>query len=131
MVLAYYGIEQDEVTLTMLCGTNLFGTAARQISSVAQQLGLAARYAYFETLAAITEALANRIPVLVAVDVGELYEREEFKHQRHMIVVVEVTETTVRFHDPLMQANSTVTLDLFERAWEAAKKEVIAIWRET
>jgi ABC-type bacteriocin/lantibiotic exporter with double-glycine peptidase domain len=130
MVLAYYGIEQDEVTLTMLCGTNVFGTSARQIVGVAQHFGPEARLTFFETLATLTAVLAEGIPVLAAIDAGEMYEREEFKHSRHMIVVLAVNATSVRCHDPIMGENVTVTLEAFERAWGAAKREVIRIWRK-
>lgn len=129
MVLAFYRINQDEVTLSIMCQTNLFGTAARDIARVANQLGLEARTAYFEQLSTIRESLADQNPVLTVVDLGQLYEREEYKHARHMVVVSEIADKLIRFHDPLMGANMSLDTALFERAWNAAKGEAIFIWQ--
>lgn len=131
MVLAFHRISQDEITLTRLCRTNIFGTTARDMVNAAQQFGLVARTVYFEHLTTIIENLDAKIPAIVAVDIGELYEREEFKHSRHMVVVSGIADQIVHFHDPLNGPNISVSSGIFERAWDAAKREVIFIWRET
>jgi len=44
MVLAYWGYETDEVSLSMLCGTTVFGTSGNQLVQAAQRLGFECEY---------------------------------------------------------------------------------------
>ncbi len=52
MVLAYWGYVTDEISLSMLCGTDMFGTSAKQILSAAQRLGFQCEYKFKGGLAA-------------------------------------------------------------------------------
>lgn len=53
MVLAYWGYETDEVSLSMLCGTNIFGTSAKQLVSAAHRLGFESEYRFHSQLVQI------------------------------------------------------------------------------
>lgn len=129
MVLAYYGIEQDEVTLTMLCHTNLFGTAAREMVQVVKGLGLQAQLNYFEPYSTLVAHLDAQRCVIVAVDAGELHAVNEYKHQRHMVTLVGASESHIRLHDPLFGSDLAIQVATFQNAWTAAKQEMIAVWQ--
>lgn len=72
MVLAYWGYETDEVSLSMLCGTDLFGTSAKQIVGAAQRLGFQCEYKFKRPYSALALALRNGVPPIVSVDAAIL-----------------------------------------------------------
>lgn len=129
MVLAYYGIEQDEVTLTMLCRTNVFGTSLDAITTAATQLGLNAEWIHAERLSDAMNLLTQETLLIAHVDAVRLYQLDKDITVGHLIVLLAVQETAIYFHDPEAGADRSVALADFEAAWSKFEKGMVAIWR--
>lgn len=128
MVLAYWGYETDEVSLSMLCGTDILGTSAKQVVTAAQRLGFESEYASEYRYSALTRILDQSIPPIIAIDAGLLYMQSKRLHAKHDIVLLEATSALVTFHDPEVGAYLTVTPTHFKDAWSQFQNEVILIW---
>lgn len=128
MVLAYYGHETDEVSLTMLCGTNVFGTGLSDLTNAARQLGFRAEYTHCESLADLTDALARSIPPIAMVDAAKLYHVGEITPLGHLVVVIGASVSEIVYHDPLIDRELRVTTEIFLRAWEVFARGVVLIW---
>ncbi len=129
MVLAYYGHETDEVSLTMLCGTNVFGTSLSEIAGAARQLGFNASAAGSVGIATLQEAIDQAIPPIVLIDAGILTGKDDLRGFKHMIVIVGLDAMSVSYHDPQFGESRSVSVELFGEAWEAMRKGVVKIWR--
>jgi len=128
MVLAYYGHEADEVSLTMLCRTTVFGTSAKQAVMAARHLRFQARQAFFADEATLLVALADGIPPIVLVDADLLIGRDTSRRLRHMIVLLALDTTQVVYHDAEAGASQCIARQQFMRAWGAARRGVVLIW---
>lgn len=128
MVLAYYGHEADEVSLTVLCGTNVFGTGLSDLANAAQQLGLRAEHTHCESLAEITDALARNIPPIAMVDAVKLYNMGDAAPLGHVVVVIAASALETVYHDPLTGSGLSAPTEIFLRAWEAFARGVVLIW---
>lgn len=128
MVLAYYGIEQDEVTLTMLCRTTLFGTSARNIEQAALQFKLQVDYKYEATPEDLTSGLQRGVPAICFVDLSVLFDEGD-KVGVHAVVVCELKENEITYHDPKQGSNQKAQVEKFMGAWQGLKGELISIWR--
>jgi len=128
MVLAYWGYETDEVSLSMLCGTNLFGTSADQLVEAAQRLGFEGMNKLRGQYSFLTQLLKEKVPPIVAVDAAILHGKHERIYTKHDIVLLEITRREVVYHDSDVGQNLSVLPDLFQEAWQRARNEVILIW---
>lgn len=128
MVLAYWGYETDEVSLAMLCGTDMFGTSAKQIMSAAQRLTFKCEYKFKRPYSSLTQALRNAIPPIVSVDAAILYQLRQPTYTKHNVVLLETTRSKSVYHDPEVDSNLSVLPAVFKEAWQRAKSEVILIW---
>lgn len=128
MVLAYYGHETDEVSLTMLCGTNVFGTGLSDLVNATQQLGFRAEHTYCESLAELTDALARSIPPIAMVDAVKLYNMSETAPLGHIVVVIAASALEIVYHDPLIDSGLSVSTEIFLRAWEVFARGMVLIW---
>jgi len=128
MVLAYWGHETDEVSLSIRCNTTVFGTAAKQVVDAARHLGFDGEYQFKCKFSALRRIVQNDIPPIVAVDPNLLYELPQRIYAKHVIVVIEIAQNQVIFHDPDVGNNLTVEPALFKRAWAASQNEVISVW---
>ncbi len=128
MVLACYGIEQDEVTLTMMCRTTLFGTSARNIEHAALQFKLQVEYKYEATREDFTNALQRDVPAICFVDLSVLFDEEE-KVGVHAVVVCQMTGDEITYHDPKQGSSQKASVEKFMGAWQGLKGELISIWR--
>jgi len=128
MVLAYWGHESDEVSLSMLCGTDIFGTSATQIANAARRLGFESEYASKYRFSALIRALRKGIPPIVAIAPDSLYLHSQRIHSKHAVVVLEIKRSSVVFHDPEIGSYRTVTPAPFKEAWLRFQNEVIFIW---
>ena len=131
MVLAYYGHEADEVSLAMLCRTNVFGTRAKAIVEAIQELGFEGDYTFGQDFSVLTEALSKSRPPIVTIDAGIVHQRPEWAGYKHMIVIIHANDVTVTFHDPQVGSMLISRTELFLEAWKAKEKEVILIWPST
>ncbi len=129
MVLAYWGHEADEVTLSMLCGTDVFGTSAKQIIKAAQSLGFEAEYRFNSRYSDLQKALKNGIPPIVAVNPNTLQQRAIRLQARHDIVLLSIAKNRILYHDPEVGQDLFVLPAVFKEAWNDAQNEVILIWR--
>lgn len=130
MVLAYYGIQQDEVTLTMLCGTDVSGTALEDIANVARRFKLSAERSRLENLTEAQGWLARGIPFIADVDAVSLYEQEDPVPAGHLVVVIQVDEQVI-FHDPERGAIQKVERKNFDAAWQKYRRGAVLIWQAT
>lgn len=128
MVLAYWGFEIDEISLSIQCGTTVFGTAAKQVVTAAQHLGFDSEYQFQSKFSILRRILRNEIPPIVAIDPNLLYELPQRIYAKHVIVVIEITKSQVIFHDSNVGNNLTVDPALFKKAWSASQNEVILVW---
>lgn len=128
MVLAYWGYETDEVSLSMLCGTDMFGTSAKQIMSAAQHLGFKCEYKFKRPYSSLKWVLRNAIPPIVSVDAAILYQLRQPTYTKHNLVLLETTRSKIVYHDPEVDSSLSVLPAVFKEAWQRAKSEVILIW---
>ncbi len=128
MVLAYWGYETDEVSLTILCGTDVFGTSARHMMKAAQNLEFECEYRFKASYSALGAALSKRIPPIVAVNPNILHARPQRLYARHDIVLLDITRSGILYHDPEAGASLSVSPAIFKEAWQQAQKEVILVW---
>jgi hypothetical protein len=128
MVLAYWGYETDEVSLSMLCGTTIFGTSADRLIEVAQRFGFDGSGKRKNEYSILAGALKESIPPIVAVDPAILYERQESIYTKHDIVLLEITSRRVAYHDPAIGQNLLILPAKFKEAWQRTQNEVILIW---
>lgn len=128
MVLAYYGIEQDEVTLTMMCNTDLSGTALEDMVSVAQHFRLSAKRSRLTGYDELEQNLEDGIAVIAHVDATNLYEQSDAAPLGHLVVVLSVNEIII-VHDPAKGAEQRIPRVLFENAWNTFRKGVVKVWK--
>lgn len=128
MILAYWGYEADEVSLSMLCGTNVFGTSAEQLVEAAQRLGFEGYCKLWNEYSLLSEALKEKAPPIVAVDAAVLHGKQQRIYTKHDIILLEIIARRVVYHDSDVGQNLFVSSDLFEEAWQRARNEVILIW---
>jgi len=100
MILEYFGLKQDEVSLTMLYVTTLAGTGLAQIAEAAQRLGFKAEWKRSAKLSDLTKALKLGIPVTAMVDARLLHRTEMPIPIGHMIFIFALEAGTVFYHDP-------------------------------
>jgi hypothetical protein len=128
MVLAYWGYVTDEVSLSMLCGTNLFGTSADQIVEAAQRLRFEGYCKLWNKYSFLPQALKENVPPIVAVDATILYGKQKRIYTKHDIVLLEIIPSRVVYHDSDVGQNLSASPALFKEAWRRARNEVILIW---
>ncbi|MEK7728099.1 MAG: cysteine peptidase family C39 domain-containing protein [candidate division KSB1 bacterium] len=128
MVLAYWGHETDEVSLSMLCGTTVFGTSGMQIVNAAQRLGLEVEYPMESLYERLHLAVKEGVPPIVAIDATILYPQQEQRYTKHDIVLLEINTRRVVYHDPAVGSNLPVSPAVFKKAWQRTENEVIFIW---
>lgn len=128
MVLAHYGIQQDEVSLTMLCGTDLSGTALDDIAIVARRFKLSAERSHLFKLKELQEAVTNGIPAIVHVDAVSLYQDPDPVPLGHLVVVVQA-DANIVIHDPAAGAAQEIARETFEAAWQVYRNGAVLIWR--
>jgi hypothetical protein len=128
MVLAYWNYETDEVSLSMLRNTNVFGTSANQLAAAARRLGFESECVLESPYSSLIRTLKNGVPPIVAVDVTILYGQQRHFYTKHDIVLLEITPQRVAYLDPDVGRNLTVLPAIYQEAWQAAQSEVILIW---
>jgi len=128
MVLAYWDHEADEVSLSMLCGTDVFGTSAKQIIGAAHSLGFEAEYKFKSRYSDLQNALKNGVPPIVAVNPNTLQQRAVRLQARHDIVLLSLVKNKILYHDPEVGQNLSIMPATFKEAWNEAQNEVILIW---
>jgi len=128
MVLVYYGHETDEVSLTILCGTNVFGTGLSDLANAAQQLGFRAEHTYCESLAELTDALARGIPPIAMLDAARLYNMSGVVPSGHVVVVIAANASEIVYHDPLINGRLSVSTEIFLQAWKVFARGMVLIW---
>jgi len=128
MILAYSGYETDEVSLSMLCGTNVFGTSAEQLVEAAQRLGFEGYCKLWNKYSLLSAALKENVPPIAAVDATILHGKQQHIYTKHDIVLLEITASRVVYHDSDVGQNLFVSPVLFKEAWRRARNEVILIW---
>lgn len=129
MVLAYYGIEQDKVTLAMECRTDVFGTYPSALAYAAKKFKMIATSKREASWQEIEVSIASNSPVICIVDSGILNQTDK-KGNLHMVVVIGVEHKAVVFHDPQDGPARVIPIARFQEAWQANRQEVIQIWRK-
>ena len=128
MVLAYYGIRQDEVTLSVLCGTDISGTALEDLVNAAQRFNLSAERVRATGLAKVKEWLAQDIPLIAHVDAVRLYEQADPIPLGHLVVVLRANEHVI-LHDPAVGASQKIEHKTFDAAWQVYRRGAVLIWQ--
>jgi ATP-binding cassette subfamily B protein len=129
MVLEYFGVLQDEVSLTMLCGTTLAGTGLVEIAEAARRLGFKAEWKRNAKFSDLTNALKRRIPVMAMVDARLLHVIEMPIPIGHMIVIFAIEADTIFYHDPEVGREQTISRHIFMTSWENMRKGMVIVWR--
>jgi ABC-type bacteriocin/lantibiotic exporter with double-glycine peptidase domain len=128
MVLKYFGIDQDEVSLTMLCKTTLAGTGLAEIVDAAQHLGFQGAWKIGALIADLTTTLKRGIPIMTVVDARVLHGVEMSKPSGHMIVIYSMDDNMIFYHDPEIGPNQLVSQSIFIESWENLRKRMVTIW---
>ena len=129
MVLEYFGVEQDEVTLAILCGTNLAGTGLAEIAEAAQRLGLEADWKINASLQDIKDALKKNIPVMAMIDARVLHHTDAPFVLGHAVVIVAYLKSEIYFHDPLIGEDQRASVSVFSGAWTNMRKGMVIVWK--
>ncbi len=79
----YWGYETDEVSLSMLCGTTVFGTSGIQIANAVERLGFEYAYPVECKYSLLNQSLKDAVPPIVAVNAAILYPEKVFQHTKH------------------------------------------------
>lgn len=130
MVLEYYGVHEDEVSLSMLCGTTIAGTSLAEIAHAAELLEFHADWKIRATQVEIRNALQQNRPVIVMVDANALYELETPTTLGHTIVVSAISKEGVDFHDPAEGRDQFIPLNRFAVSWQNMRKGMVIIWQK-
>ncbi len=130
MVLEYYGVHEDEISLSMLCGTTIAGTSLAEIARAAEHVGFHADWKIHATQAEIRNALQQNRPVITMVDANVLHELETPTALGHTIVVFAITKEGVHYHDPEEGRDQVVSLSRFSASWQNMRKGMVTIWQK-
>jgi len=130
MALEYWGFQQDEVSLSMLCKTTVTGTGLAEIAEAAQELGFVAEWKRGAKISELTNALKQGIPVMAMVDARLLHDIEVPIPVGHMIVIVAIDTNTIFYHDPEVGSEQSVSRPIFSQAWENLRKGMVIIWQQ-
>lgn len=128
MVLKYFGVDQDEVSLTMLCRTTVGGTGLAEVVDAAQYFEFQGEWKIGAKIADLTTALKQGIPVMAVVDARVLHRIEMPKPVGHMIVIFAMDDNMIFYHDPEIGPNQVVSQPIFITSWENLRKRMVMIW---
>jgi ABC-type bacteriocin/lantibiotic exporter with double-glycine peptidase domain len=129
MVLEYWDFQQDEVSLSMLCGTTIAGTGLAEIAEAARKLGFEAEWKRNAKFSELTNALKRGIPVMAIVDARLLHDIEMPLPVGHLIVIIAIDANTIFYHDPEAGREQNVSRSKFIQAWENLRKGMVIVWR--
>ena len=130
MVLKYWGREQDEVSLTMLCRTTVGGTGLSEIVEAAEQLGFQGRWKIGAKIFEVASALENDLPVITVVDARVLHGIELSQPLGHMVVILGMGDNMLIYHDPEIGPNQIISQDAFTASWENLRNRMVVVWQE-
>ncbi len=128
MVLKYFGVDQDEVSLTMLCRATLAGTGLAEVVEAAGHFGFRGEWKIGAKIADLTVALKRGTPIMTVVDARVLHRIEMPKPIGHMIVIFAMDDNTIFYHDPESGPNQIVSQPVFIASWENLRKRMVTIW---
>jgi ATP-binding cassette subfamily B protein len=128
MVLDYWDFNQDEVSLSKLCGTTLAGTGLAEIAEAARTLGFEAEWKRNAKFNDLLNALKRSIPVMAIVDARLLHNIELPFPAGHMIVIFAIGKDLIFYHDPQAGQDRNVSRRIFVQAWENLRKGMVLIW---
>lgn len=130
MVLEYYGVQEDEVSLSMLCRTTIAGTSLAEIAHAAELLEFHAEWKIHATQVEVRNALQQNRPVIVMADANALYGLATPTTQGHTIVVSAISKAGVDFHDPAEGRDQFIPLNRFVVSWQNMRKGMVIIWQK-
>jgi hypothetical protein len=130
MVLEYLGVQQNEISLTMLCGTTLAGTGLAEIAEAAKRLGFSAEWKKNAKFSDLTNALKLGIPVMSMVDARLLHQTEMPIPIGHTIVSFAIDADTIFYHAPEIGREQKVSRRIFTATWENMRKGMVIVWRQ-
>lgn len=128
MALKYFGVDQDEVSLTILCRTTLAGTALAEVVEAAERLGFQGEWKIGAKIADLRAALKRGTPIMTVVDARILHGIEMPKPVGHMIVISSMDDNMIFYHDPEMGPDQIVSQSIFKTSWENLRSRMITIW---
>ncbi len=128
MVARYHGIDTSISAVADLCGLEPdYGLPTRDLVFAALVLGLAARETNLGSpITDLERALSDGAPVIVAVNVGWLYNAPV--ETTHYVVVTAVGEETMVIHDPDVGPEIRVPRSRFLAAWTACDFAGVLTW---
>jgi len=129
MVLEYWNFQQDEVSLSMLCGTTIAGTGLAEIAEAARKLGFEAEWKRNAKFNELTNALTRGVPAMTIVDARLLHDIEMPLPVGHLIVIIAIAANTIFYHDPEAGREQNVPRQIFIQAWENLRKGMVIVWR--
>lgn len=126
MIVSAFGKETTEDELIELCGTTLFGTTCNQIQEAAINLGF-----YAETFVQISKKevvnyINDKLPLIALVDAAELYGSMPVGH---FVVILELKQKIIIYHDPAIGANQKIHANTFLNAWQKFDFRGVLIWK--
>jgi ABC-type bacteriocin/lantibiotic exporter with double-glycine peptidase domain len=131
MLLEYDGLLQDEVSLTIQCGTTLAGTGLEEIAEAAWRLGLQAEWKTGAIFNDLTNAVRRGFPVIAMVDARSLHNVEWPVPIGHLIVIFAVEADKILYHDPEVGPEQSVSRKKFIASWEKLRTGMVTIWRKS
>jgi hypothetical protein len=96
--------------------------------NAARHLGFQCEYGFKSQYPSLTHALQNEVPPIISVDAATLYQQWQPIYAKHDIVLVEIRQSKIVYHDPEAGSTLSVSPDIFKEAWQQAKSEVILTW---
>jgi len=129
MTLEYWGFQQDEVSLSMLCKTTIAGTGLAEIAEAAQELGFLTEWKRGAKINDLANALKQDIPVMAMVDARLLHDIELPIPVGHLIVIFAIDTNTIFYHDPEAGPERKISRLRFSQAWKNLRKGMVIVWQ--
>jgi len=114
MILSAFDKYISEEELIELCNTTLFGTTCNQIREAAINLGFHAETFKQTSKKEVLNYIGDKLPLIALVDAAELY---GVMPVGHFLVVLEIRQKTIVYHDPAIGANKNIDINTFLNVW--------------
>jgi ABC-type bacteriocin/lantibiotic exporter with double-glycine peptidase domain len=131
MVMEFFGVKQDEVSLTIQCGTTLAGTGLSELAEAAWRLGFQAEWKTSASFEDLTSAIERSIPAIAMVDARSLHDIEWAVPMGHLIVIIAIKADKVFYHDPEIGPEQSVSRTQFISSWEKLRTGMVTVWRKS
>jgi len=127
MVLAHQGYTYTEAELATLLQTiPLIGTAPEQAKAGLEFVGYQVLWFENARVEKLSQLIANNWPVILFFQAKDL----PYGHSGlHAVVLIQIIKRSIVFLDPMLKAESRLSLATFQRIWSNLDCQGMVIWK--